>query len=169
VHQDDLLADVGGSFNAVSVYGHAVGHALFYGRGAGQMPTASAVVADIVQIGLGAGKLAFQQLNLLNGPKVPLLPFAQLSSRYYLRLTARDEPGVLAQVTKSLGSHRISLSAVLQKETSQSQFVPVVITTHLAREGDMQKALSQINRLAALKPPAVCLRIIDPPREFSGG
>jgi homoserine dehydrogenase len=169
VHGSDLLAEVGGSFNAVSVYGHSVGHVLFYGRGAGRTPTASAVVSDIVQIGLGAAKLAFQQLTLLSGPKVDLLPFAELSSRYYLRLTARDEPGVLAQVTKALGAHRISLSAVLQKETSRSRFVPVVITTHLAREGDMQKALKQINRLTSLQPPAVCLRIIDPPREFAGG
>jgi len=143
--------------------------ALAVGCGAGRTPTASAVVSYIVQIGLGAAKLAFQQLTLLSGPKVDLLPFAELSSRYYLRLTARDEPGVLAQVTKALGAHRISLSAVLQKETSRSRFVPVVITTHLAREGDMQKALKQINRLTSLQPPAVCLRIIDPPREFAGG
>jgi homoserine dehydrogenase len=170
VHKENLLAQVGGSFNAVSIYGHAVGHVLFYGRGAGRTPTASAVVSDIVQIGLGAAPLAFRQLNLLPANrKVNLLPFADLSSRYYLRLTARDEPGVLAQVTKILGAHRISLSAVLQQEASASRFVPVVITTHLAREGDMQKALKQIDRLKALRPPAVCLRIIDPPGEFAGG
>jgi homoserine dehydrogenase len=170
VHKENLLAQVGGSFNAVSVYGHAVGHVLFYGRGAGRTPTASAVVSDIVQIALGAAPPAFAQLNLLPlKPKVSLLPFADLSSRYYLRLTARDEPGVLAQVTKVLGAHRISLSAVLQQEASRSRFVPVVITTHLAREGDMQNALRRINRIKSLKPPAVCLRIIDPPREFAGG
>jgi homoserine dehydrogenase len=169
VHKENLLAQVGGSFNAVSVYGHSVGHVLFYGRGAGRTPTASAVVSDIVQIGLGAGPLAFKQLNLLPGNrKVKLLPFEDLSSRYYLRLTARDEPGVLAQVTKVLGAHRISLSAVLQQETSQSRFVPVVITTHLAREGDMQNALRKINKIKSLKPPAVCLRIIDSPTEFAG-
>jgi len=170
VHKGDQLAGVGGSFNAVSVYGHAVGHVLFYGRGAGRTPTASAVVSDVVQIALGVAPLAFKQLNLLPAnAKVDLLPFGELSSRYYLRLTARDEPGVLAQVTKVLGAHRISLSAVLQQEAGASRFVPVVITTHLAREGDMQKALSQINRLAALQPPAVCLRIIDAPKEFAGG
>jgi homoserine dehydrogenase len=168
VHKEDQLAGVGGSFNAVSVYGHAVGHVLFYGRGAGRTPTASAVVSDIVQIALGVTPLAFKQLNLLpENAKVSLLPIEDLSSRYYLRLTARDEPGVLAQVTKILGAHRISLSAVLQQETSDSQFVPVVITTHLAREGDMLKALAKINRLKALRPAAICLRIIDPPREFA--
>ena len=170
VHKSDLLAEVSGSFNAVSVYGHSVGHVLFYGRGAGRTPTASAVVSDIVQVGLGIAPLAFKQLNLLAGNgAVTILPFEELRCRYYLRLTARDEPGVLAQVTKILGSHKISLSAVLQKETSQSKFVPVVITTHLAREGDVQAALRQINKLKSLKPPAVCLRIMEPPREFGGG
>jgi homoserine dehydrogenase len=170
VHGDDLLAEVGGSFNAVSVYGNSVGHVLFYGRGAGRTPTASAVVSDVVQIGLGTAPLAFRQMNLLPADtKVKMLPFEDLRSRYYLRLTARDEPGVLAQVTKVLGQHRISLSAVLQRETNASQFVPVVITTHLAREGDMQKALRQIDRIKSLRPPAVCLRIIDAPKEFAGG
>jgi homoserine dehydrogenase len=170
VHKSDQLAGVGGSFNAVSVYGHAVGHVLFYGRGAGRTPTASAVVSDIVQIALGVTPLAFKQLNLLPGDaNITPLPISELSSRYYLRLTARDEPGVLAQVTKILGAHRISLSAVLQQETSDSRFVPIVITTHLAREGDMRKAMAQIDKLKSLKPPGVWLRIIESPREFAGG
>jgi homoserine dehydrogenase len=170
VHKSNLLAEVGGSFNAVSLYGHAVGHVLLYGRGAGRTPTASAVVSDIVQIGLGLAPLAFAQLDLLPAKTaIRALPFERLSSRYYLRLMAKDRPGVLAQVTRALGAQRISLSAVLQREGGESQFVPVVITTHLAREGDVQKALGQINRLASVKPPAVCLRIIDPPKEFAGG
>jgi homoserine dehydrogenase len=169
VRHDDLLADVGGSFNAMSVYGSGVGHTLFYGRGAGRTPTASAVVSDIVQIGLGLAGSAFEQFKLLSGPPCPVQPFKELSSRYYLRLMAKDEPGVLAQVTKILGAHRISLSAVLQRETGESKFVPVVITTHIAREGDVQSALGKINRLKALHPPAVCLRIIDPPKEFAFG
>jgi len=171
VHKDDLLAQVSGSFNAVSIYGHALGHALFYGRGAGRMPTASAVVSDIVQVGMGLTAAAFKQFNLLPAAAgaVKKLPAAELQSRYYLRLTAQDAPGVLAQVTKILGSHKISLSAVLQRESNHSQFVPVVITTHQAREGDLQKALDKINRLKSLRPPAVCLRIIDQPKEFAGG
>jgi homoserine dehydrogenase len=170
VHKNDLLAEVGGSFNAVSVYGSALGHSLYYGRGAGRMPTASAVVSDLVQIGLGTAPLAFKQLNLLPAGKrtVKILPFAELKSRYYLRLMAKDVPGVLAQVTRILGQHKISLSAVLQRETGQGPFVPIVITTHLAREGDLQSALREINRLKPLKPPAVCLRIIDAPKEFAG-
>lgn len=169
VHQSDVLADVSGSFNAVSVYGHAVGHALFYGRGAGGMPTASAVVADIVNVALGVTPLAFKQLNIYPDavPRASVLPIAELFSRYYLRLMARDEPGVMAQVTKVLGQQKISLSAIMQHEVNHGQSVPIVITTHLAREGAVQQALKEIDALPAISGKTVCLRIIDQPREFA--
>jgi len=169
VHRSDMLADVGGSFNAVSLYGHALGHALFYGRGAGQMPTASAVVADLVNVGLGVTPLAFRQLSIFADQvrPAPLLATGELTSRYYLRLTARDEPGVLAQVTRVLGEKGISLSAILQHEANDGQSVPVVITTHLAREGSMQAALKEIDKLPAIAPPTTCLRIVDLPKEFA--
>lgn len=169
VHQSDVLADVSGSFNAVSVYGHAVGHALFYGRGAGQMPTASAVVADIVNVALGVTPLAFKQLNVYpdSVPRASILPIAELASRYYLRLLAKDEPGVMAQVTSILGQQKISLSAIMQHEVNHGQFVPIVITTHLANEGAVQQALKAIDALPAIGGKTVCLRIIDQPREFA--
>ncbi|HEY8668653.1 MAG TPA: homoserine dehydrogenase [Tepidisphaeraceae bacterium] len=170
VHKDDVLAEVSGSFNAISVYGHALGHALFYGRGAGQMPTASAVVADLVSTALGLTPAAFAALNIFpdTTPPASVLPFEQLQSRYYLRLMARDEPGVLAQVTRILGTHKISLSAILQHEANNGQSVPVVITTHRANEGAMQRALKEIAALSPIAPPTVCLRIIDQPKEFLG-
>jgi homoserine dehydrogenase len=170
VHRDDVLAEVSGSFNAVSVYGHALGHALFYGRGAGSMPTASAVVADLVNVGLGVAQLTFGQLNVFPDqiPAAALLPFNELTSRYYLRLTASNEPGVLAQVTRILGEKEISLAAVSQHEATDARAVPVVITTHLAREGAIQSAIDEINRLPSITPPTVCLRIIDQPVEFAG-
>jgi homoserine dehydrogenase len=170
VHQSDVLAEVSGSFNAVSVYGNAVGHALFYGRGAGRMPTASAVVADIVNVALGITQLAFKQLNIFpdSSPGADVLPFTELTSRYYLRLVAKDQPGVLAEVTTILSKQNISLSAIMQHEVNDGQFVPIVITTHLAREGSLQKALKEINASPAMAGPAVCLRIIDQPREFAG-
>jgi homoserine dehydrogenase len=169
VHQNDVLAEVGGSFNAISVFGHALGHALFYGRGAGQMPTASAVVADLVDVALGSRAIAFKQQRIYpdSTPDANLLPFDQLESRYYLRLSAKDVPGVLADVTAALGRNGISLSAVLQRESNDSQTVPVVITTHTAREGAVRKALSEIDALATISPPTVCLRIIDQPKEFA--
>jgi homoserine dehydrogenase len=170
VHQHDVLADVSGSFNAVSIYGHAIGHALFYGRGAGRMPTASAVVADIVNVALGVTPLAFKQLNIFpdSTARANVLPIAELNSRYYLRLMARDEPGVLAAVTNILGKQKISLSAIMQHEVNRGKFVPVVITTHLAREGSVQTALKEINGLPGIEGPAICLRIVDAPKEFAG-
>jgi homoserine dehydrogenase len=168
VHRDDVLADVGGSFNAVSVWGDALGHALFYGRGAGSTPTASAVASDIVDMALGVTDAAFNQLRIFPDltPAARVLPFAELRSRYYLRLMAKDEPGVLAQVTHILGEQGISLSAILQHEMDEGNSVPVIITTHMAREGAMQLAVAQIDRLEAITAPGVCLRIIDSPEEF---
>jgi homoserine dehydrogenase len=169
VHKTDVLAEVSGSFNAVSVFGHAVGHAFFYGRGAGRMPTASAVVSDIINVALGTTQLAFKQLSIYpdSTPKVIAVPTSELNSRYYLRLEAKDQPGVLAQITRILSDQKISLSAIMQHEVNLGQFVPIVITTHLAREGSVQKALAEINALPVMSGPAVCLRIVDQPREFA--
>ncbi len=171
VHADDVLAEVSGSFNAISVYGNAVGHTLFYGRGAGAMPTASAVVSDLVGVALGTTQAEFKHLRIFPDTTEPaeVLPFQDLQSRYYLRLMAKDVPGVLAQVTKALGDHGISLSAIQQRESDAGQFVPVVITTHLAREGAMQAALKAIDGLPTIKSPTACLRVIDQPKEFAGG
>lgn len=170
VHSEDMLAKVSGSFNAISFYGHALGHAMFYGRGAGRTPTASAIVADITGIAMGVTLETFKRLRFYpdQTPAVKVLPFEQLTSRYYIRLAAKDEPGVLAQVTTALGKHGISLSAVLQRESEDGGPVPVVITTHRAREGDMRKALAEIDALKTIQPPTVCLRIIDQPKEFGG-
>ena len=169
VHKDDVLAEVSGGFNAISVFGNALGHALFYGRGAGQMPTASAVVADLLDVAMGTGPAAFAQLRIFpdSTPAAKVLPFQDLKSRYYLRLTAKDQPGVLAQVTRILGDQGISLSAILQHEVNDDQFVPVIITTHLAQEGAMQAALKAMDALPTLGSPTVCLRIIDQPKEFA--
>jgi homoserine dehydrogenase len=170
VRKDDLLADVSGPFNAISVFGHALGHALWYGRGAGRTPTASAVVADLVGVAMGVTPLAFKHLQVLSDatPPATVLPFEDLESRYYLRLMAKDQPGVLAQVTRVLGDHKISLSAILQREGGEGHSVPVVITTHQAKEGAMQAALREIDVLPPITPPTVCLRIIDQPKEFGG-
>ena len=171
VHTHDVLADVAGSFNAISVYGHALGHCLFYGRGAGQMPTASAVVSDIVQTALGTAGQAFKQLQVFPDvtPAAKVLPFEKLVSRYYVRLLAKDVPGVMAAVATILGKYRVSISAILQHESDQHHpdFVPIVITTHAAREGDIQAALGEINSLDVIRPPSACLRIIDQPKESS--
>jgi homoserine dehydrogenase len=169
VHKTDLLAQVSGSFNAISFYGHALGHALFYGRGAGRMPTASAVVSDVIGIALGTTPAQFKALNVFvdQTPRARVLPFEKLTSRYYLRLTAKDQPGVLAQVTKVLGDQKISLASFLQHESEGSDAVPLVLTTHLAQEGAIQAALKQIDALSPITAPTVCLRIVDQPKEFA--
>lgn len=169
VHQDDVLAEVSGGFNAISIYGHALGHALFYGRGAGQMPTASAVVADLVNVAIGTTQLAFSHLKIFPDTAEParVVPIDELRSRYYLRVTVKDEPGVMAHVSRALGQQGISLSAILQRESDESKLVPVVITTHLAQEGAIRKALKEIDASPMIGGPTVCLRVIDQPREFS--
>lgn len=169
VHREDVLADVSGSFNAISVFGHALGHGLWYGRGAGRTPTASAVVSDLISIAMGVAPLAFQQLRIFPDATEPahVLPFQELQSRYYIRLMAKDEPGVLAQVTAALSRHNISVSAISQHENLSGQSVPVVITTHRSREGSMQQALQEIDALPSITPKTVLLRIIDQPKEFA--
>lgn len=171
VHQDDVLAEVSGGFNAISIYGHALGHALFYGRGAGQMPTASAVVADLVNVAIGTTQLAFSHLKIFpdTAERANVLPIDQLQSRYYLRVTVKDEPGVMAQVSHALGQQDISLSAILQRESDESKLVPVVITTHLAQEGAIRRALKEIDASPMIGAPTVCLRVIDQPKEFATG
>jgi len=123
-----------------------------------------------VNVALGVTPLAFKHLSIYpdSTPRAVVLPITELSSRYYLRLMVRDEPGVLAQVTNILGKQKISLSAIMQHEVNRGQFVPVVITTHMAREGSVQTALKEINSLPSIAAPAVCLRIIDAPKEFVG-
>ena len=184
VHKDDVLAEVSGPFNAISVYGHALGHVLFYGRGAGQMPTASAIVADLVHTALGVIPLAFKTLNIYPDSAAParVLPPEQIASRYYLRLTVRDQPGVMGAVTQILGQNGISLSAVMQPEAAEAPAaskgvaaaeggptVSIVITTHRANEGAMRASLAAIDALPTTAAATVCLRIIDQPTEFAGG
>jgi homoserine dehydrogenase len=168
VAKADVLAEVSGSFNAVSIYGSALGHCLFYGRGAGSLPTASAVVSDLVQVGIGVTATAIRSMSLF-ADTVPakVLPIGQSQSRYYLRLIARDEPGVLASITRVLGDERISVASFLQHESADPAAVPLVITTHHAREGAVRTALQKIADLPAVTGPATCLRLLDTPREFA--
>jgi homoserine dehydrogenase len=170
VHKNDLLAQVSGSFNAVSFYGHALGHALFYGRGAGRMPTASAVVSDVISVAMGVTPLMFRNLHVYmdQTPPAKVLPMEQLKTRFYLRLEVKDQPGVIGAMSQILGQHGISIASIHQHETDSSDAVPVVITTHLAVEGPMRKALEQIAALPTTVRPPVSLRIMDQPKEFAG-
>ena len=166
IPQTHPLATTSGPFNAISIYGHAVGHTLYYGQGAGQMPTASAVVSDIVDVALGNAGRTFAQLPLFPDRTEPPVyaPNDDIESRHYLRLTVNDKPGVMAQLTRVFGEHGISLSAVIQHETSKepaTNTVPVMVLTHEAREGAVRKALDELAKLPSLTAPPVWIRVIE--------
>ncbi len=163
------LAWVSGPFNAISVYGHAVGHTMYYGRGAGGEPTASAVVSDIASIAVGAAPRQFATLGLWADRTEPAnqLPKEAIRSRYYIRVQAEDHPGVLGQITAILGKHEISISSVLQHEPhSPAAAVPVVITTYQAIEGNVRSALAEIDALDTVRDESVLLGIVDEHEEW---
>lgn len=160
-----LIANVDGAMNAVLVKGDAVGPTLFYGAGAGAEPTASAVVADLVDVVRTlttdptnrVPHLAFQADALVD---VPILPMAQVRTSYYLRLLAEDRPGVLADVTRILGDLGISIEAILQKEQAQGDnAVPIIILTHPVLEQSMNSAIGRIEALASIRPPVTRIRL----------
>jgi len=164
IHNDHPLAPVSGAFNAVSVYARATGHTLYYGRGAGSLPTASAVVADILSVRLGIAPRQFRLLGLWPDRAEPArqLPIDRIRGRYYLRITCLDAPGVLARIADVLGRHQISIASVLQHEPPAhlADGVPVVITTYQAVEGNVGKACAEIDALDAVRAPTVTIRIV---------
>ena len=156
------LAAVSGAFNAIFVSGDAAGDQMFYGRGAGQMPTASAVWSDAIDIArrIAHGHVAVaEDFPLGGGARLRLRPIGEIRSAYYLRVTAQDRPGVLAQVAGILGRHDISIASVIQKGRGHQAAVPMVMMTHEAAERDMQGALTEIDRLAVVAGPTVVLRV----------
>jgi len=165
IRGDLPLAQVHGPFNALAVYGHALGHSMYVGRGAGQMPTASAVVADLLNVASGWYPRAFSEMNvwLDQQPPAVLSDPDDLTSRFYLRISARDVPGVVAKVSAILGQEGISMGALLQHEVAAGQFVPVVIVTHEARQGAVTRAMKKIENLDVVDGSPVCLRIVDLP------
>lgn len=164
------LAWVSGPFNAVSVYGHAVGHTMYYGRGAGGSPTASAVTADIISSCMGTADVIFSTLNIWpdRTEEAVLLSPDDIQGRYYLRLMVEDKPGVFARIAGVLGDNQISLSSVLQKEpyNDRANSVPVVITTHRVREGNIRKALADLDTLSVVREPSICIEILDEHEEI---
>ena len=167
VRRGTPLADVAGPYNAVRVVGDAVGDTLFYGRGAGSLPTASAVVADLMDVVIGRAALTFRAMNLWPGEAgSPLLVSSeQVCSRYYLRFTIADRPGVIAAIAAVLGHHGISIASLIQHDpgddTSPSAPVPLVMMTHLANEAHLQAALFEIDKLDAVAAPSVRLGVED--------
>jgi len=153
-----MLASVNGAFNAVYMNGDEIGDMLFYGRGAGSRPTASAVVSDIVDLA---------KVRCSNAPMLPYPSFEAVSvkklvdikSRYYLRFSVIDKPGVLSQISNKLGRAHISISDVMQRERKAGKVVPLIVLTHESYEKDLRFAIEQIDGLSCIKEKTQVLRL----------
>lgn len=163
---DNLLCHVNGTLNAIKLSGDAVGDIVLNGHGAGMMPTASAVVGDIVDIArnivFGASRrippLSYLRKQIL---EIPVLPMKALSTHYYIRFAAADRPGVLSKISGILGENRISIKSVHQKGRKTNGSVPIVMLTHRAKEADVQKALEEISVLDVVADTPMLIRIED--------
>jgi homoserine dehydrogenase len=162
VHQGSMLASVNGSFNAVQVEGDLIGTALFYGRGAGSEPTASAVIADLIALGTSAGRGSNRALA--EAPS--LRSMSLLQTRYFLRVLTLDRPGVMASIATVLGDRGISLASVVQKErVVLGDDVPgaeIVLTTHVASEAAVQDAIATLRQMPVIKLLGPLYRVHDP-------
>jgi len=155
------LAEVRGAYNAVSVVGDSVGRVFFSGLGAGQMPTASAVVADLIDMAVGRAAITFRTLEMWSAtaPRVPISDFQNVAGRYYLRFHVADQPSVLAEIAGLLGKQDISIASVIQHEDEADGVVPLVIMTHNTTEGAVSRALAAIDRVAFKRGPSVRMRV----------
>ena len=160
IPQNVLLASVKNEYNAVLIEGDASGCQLFYGKGAGSLPTASAIVGDILDIAKSVREekhtahVRFSAFDSI----IKIKKFSEIESRYYLRFHSVDKPGVLSKIGKILGEHGISLTSVIQKETGQ-KIVPIVMLTHLSKEDNIQKAVKKIRNMDIIKKPVKIIRI----------
>ncbi len=164
VPEDFPIAQVGGVYNAVQIVGDAAGDLMFYGRGAGELPTASAVVGDIVD----AARTMIDGRANAGGIPVPtpgnrlrVRAISKIDGLYYLRFTVADKPGVLSEISGILGRHNISIESVIQKGRGRESTVPLVIMTHRAVENDIQNALVEINALDVVAEKGVLIRVED--------
>ncbi|MEW6087581.1 MAG: homoserine dehydrogenase [bacterium] len=156
--KDYLLSSVDGVFNAIYINGDSVGPTMYYGQGAGQMPTASAVWSDIMEIVNKNSNLRNSNIYFEKNPK-NIQDIKDLLTKYYLRFTTLDQPGVLSKISGILGNFKISIASVMQKERSAGNKVPIVMLTHEAYEADMQKALTEINKLDIIKDKTILIRV----------
>jgi homoserine dehydrogenase len=168
LRQSAPLALVRDAYNALFVVGDAVGSTLYYGRGAGQMPTASAVVADIIDMAVGRAQQTFRSLQLWSGNhrNIIVRDPATMRSRFYLRMMVEDRPGVMADITRILADQHISISSVIQHEAiehsdEEIEIVPLIIMTHTVTTGSFLAAVVSIDRLASVRPPSVYYPVGD--------
>jgi len=166
IPEDNILSSVNGPLNALTIRGDAVEDILLYGRGAGKMPTASAVISDLVDIArnLMTGSngrvplLGFQADRIRS---LPILPMERIRTHYYFRFQALDQPGVLSKISGILGEHQISLKSVHQKGRKSGGSVPLIMLTHQTREAQVQQAMAEMMSLNVVTDRPVLIRIED--------
>jgi len=164
IASDAPIARVGGVYNAIQVTGDAVGDIMLYGRGAGSLPTASAVVSDVIDMARNiltgsVGRVPSCAFQMDQRRPLRIRPIDEVGSLYYLRFMVLDKPGVLSQLSGVLGKHEISISSVLQRGRKDGQTVPVVMTTHMAVERNMQAALREIAAFPFVSGQTTLVRI----------
>jgi len=165
--QDHIMASVLGANNAVYITGDAAGPILLYGQGAGMMPTASAVGADLIDLAYNIshsvpGRVPPLGVNDADKNRRLVKPLAEIVTNYYLRFAAQDRPGVLSKISGILAQYDISIAAVIQKGREIRHSVPVVMITHEAKEANIQKALAEIHQLDIIAEETILIRIEDP-------
>ena len=159
--EEHLMSSVSGVYNAIFVDADLVGKQLFYGEGAGKLPTASAILSDIMDIaytvayGRIPGKFAVPARSEIKNIK----RIEEVYMKYYVHFSAIDKPGVLAKIAHLLGKNNISIASVVQKERREASIVPVIMLTHAAKEKDMQEALKSIDKLPVIKRKTVLIRM----------
>ena len=162
-----MLSNVSGAYNALFIHGDAVGDILLYGQGAGMMPTGSAVVSDLVDIGRNINQGIARRIPQSSvppeerGTPVAVKPFEEIETHYYFRISALDRPGVLSTVSGILGEHQISIASVIQKGRDQEGSVPIVMMTHSARENAVQEAIGRIDQLPVITDRTMIIRVED--------
>jgi homoserine dehydrogenase len=160
------LADVDGAFNAIRLSGDFVGPVMLYGRGAGMDPTASAVVGDVMEIsrnilaGIGRRTAPLGYLDA-RVRDLPIKPIGEIVSKYYIRFSVVDKPGVIARIAGELGKNGISIESMIQTARSVQESVPIVIMTHEAREMDVRQALAEIDSFDIVREKSNLIRIED--------
>jgi homoserine dehydrogenase len=167
IPKTSMLANVDGAMNAIAIRGDAVGPTLYYGAGAGELPTASAVVADLMEIARETRRGAAGRVSPLSYPHGglrddPLVPLGELDTRCYLRFTALDRPGVLSHITGALGEEGVGIESVLQSGRGDpGESVPVLVFTHPTREAAVRRALERVDSLPDVTAPTRLIRIED--------
>ena len=160
------LSNVGGTLNAIVISGDSVGDMMLYGHGAGMMPTASAVVGDIVDIARNiisgtTGRLPLLSYQMEKIRKIPIIPIEDISTHYYIRFFARDQSGVLSKISGILGKYDISIKSLQQEGRPVDGSVPLVMLTHIAKEADIRQALAEIAILDVVSDQPMFIRIED--------